>query len=114
MKVFLENDHALVDFLEDNGTLLFVKNYGAILPEFPTPEVFSFQGEEYEQVNRDHQILEEVSFGEQGQYEEDLVFVDYEGKNNKNLFISIGFISETGERADLAGTFVEMEEIEVV
>jgi hypothetical protein len=114
VKAFLEGGYALVDFLEDNGTLLFVKNYGAILPDFPTPMEFTFQGEEYEQVNSDTQFLEEVYFGEKGQYEEHLQFIDYEGKSNKNLFISMGLIEETGERADLAGEFVKVDDIEIL
>jgi hypothetical protein len=112
VKAFLNDDYALVDFLEDNGTLLLVKNYGAILPEFPTPETFTFQDEEYVKVNSDKQILQEVYFGKKGQYEEELLFIDYEGKKNKNLFISIGLIEDSGERADLAGDFVKIDEIE--
>jgi hypothetical protein len=112
VKAFLNDDYALVDFLEDNGTLLLVKNYGAILPEFPTPEAFTFQSKEYVKVNSDKQILKEVYFGEKGQYEEELLFIDYEGKKNKNLFISIGLVEDSGERADLAGEFVKIGEIE--
>jgi hypothetical protein len=41
-----------------------VKNYGAILPNFPTPTSFDFQGNEYQQVVNDRQVLQEVYFGE--------------------------------------------------
>ncbi|MDR0282731.1 MAG: hypothetical protein LBI53_05600 [Candidatus Peribacteria bacterium] len=91
---------------------MLVKHYGAILPEFPTPATFTFQEYKYQQVLRDRQILQEVYFGEKGNYEEDLEIIDYECKDNNDLFISVGLLPETQERADLAGSIIDEKSIE--
>ena len=114
IKVFLSNDHALVYLLDGSEGTLLVKNYGAILPEFPTPKAFSFQEQDYVQVCHDTQILKEVFFGKEEDYEADLEIIDYEGKNDDSLFISIGFIPETGERADLAGKCIDVKDISII
>jgi hypothetical protein len=62
-------------------------------------------------VNSDIQLFEEVFFGEEGDFERDLEFIDYEGITDSDKFISVGYLREKGERADLAGEFVKVEEI---
>jgi hypothetical protein len=110
IKVFFERHFVLVVSPNDNY-MYFGKDMGCVLEEYPTPDEFSYNGQSYNKIVMDYQIVNSIEFGNPAETEGEVEFIDYEGEDN-NL-ISIGKIARNGNRADVVANVIDLTDITI-
>jgi hypothetical protein len=85
-----------------------------IVSEFPSPEKIFFEWKEYSQIIRDTQIVDFVEFWEEGTYEWEVDYIDYEWIDDWTDYISIWYILEEWIRADVVWKIIELSDIEMI
>lgn len=77
----------------------------------PGPTVLSYDGDNYQKEVDDYQIVLSLDFGNPLEIEGEVLFSDY---TSGDKVISIGVIARTGERADMFGSVISIEDVKVL
>lgn len=112
-KVFFE-DHYVMAISPSDDFLCFGKDIGQLPFEYPSPDSFDYEGETYQKVCSDYQIVKELVFGSPLNTEGEVKYTDYEGKNDDTKIISIGPVVRTGTRADIIAEIIDLKDISIL
>lgn len=129
-KNYLKEDGEYIKILfSDNSFLLAIKNdeefYFAEdnvkhIEEIPDEdigrkEIITYRGKEYELVNKnDYQYVLSLLVGSPSEIEGECRFSDYSPKDGTKESLSLGWISETGKRADINLLFIDSDKVVLV
>lgn len=109
-KMLLENHFVLVISPEDE-VAYFGKNEGCVSAFDGFPNQVQYEGEIYEQVAHDYQIVINILFGQPLSVEGEVEYWDYEAGNN---IISTAVTSRGKERADVIAHYIKLSDIVVI
>lgn len=108
-KILLEDHYVLVVSPSD-GVAYFGKNEGHLVEFDNFPEVANYNGEEYEQVAHDYQVVLHVVFGDPFAVEGEVEYWDYESGER---IISTAITSRQKKRADVVAKYVDFDDITI-
>lgn len=116
-KLSFEGGEAMV-VIPSEEQIMFGKGLGALREvgdeEIGTKEIIEFEGEAFTLDNiDDYQYCLEMLAGRPGlDIEGECKFSDYVGKENDSNLLSLGFLSDSGERADVFMETIEVDAVE--
>lgn len=109
-KLFLEDGYVLADD-EEQDVYILVENVETHFDE-PFPEVLEFDSKRFTFQYSAHAVAIEVEGDEifaEGNSER---FWDYEARDGS--YLSLGIVDQTGERMDLCGKIIQLDDLELV
>lgn len=107
----LLNDHNVLVISPEDNVAYIGKNLGKLNEFNGYPTAVSFNGQQYELVNHDYQIVYSILFGNPLDVEGEVEFWDYESGDS---IISVAVTSRDKKRADVVAKYISMEELELV
>jgi hypothetical protein len=111
-KIFDARHHVLVISPGDD-LAYFGRDAGNLGDDLPTQHRFDFEGQAYERVMEDYQIVVEFEFGDPAATEGEVRFWDYESTSHRGCLISLGLVVKTQSRSDIVARIVTRSDIVV-
>lgn len=77
-------------------------------------QTITYEGNVYEQVASDYQVVKSVEYGNPQEVEGEVVWADYQNEDIEQTYISCAWVYKTNKRADIVGTMLTPEQIQLV
>jgi len=110
----LLSDHYVLVIAPADEFISFGRNVGDSGVVEPFADIVKYNNEEYKKIIKDYQIMVNLEFGSPIEIEGEVEFWDYECISDESKIISVGYIKRTGERADIIGKVISIDNLNII